>query len=351
MYVNVNPASMARAIQGFVKAAGGEASYSSALELVARMSGFDAYRAQKAYAETNASKDDIVFETVLHAWDEGEEQGKPSQVERRKEAYRFQVEKFGDQLRLSIAPEDVKDLMASDGRNVLDVMLEINQGLPCLHMTNDPAGEMLLSVFGHAGGLLVREDEGKLEAARDANEKLAAHMRDEDWSTPGSRADDYVINRDTKELWADVETGTEADIPAAPVKPRYEVKASFEDYTAPDFGRLAFNFVLFDTVDPACPRDGWQVRTDSPFHTDTTEEVRICFCYALCRALSGLFNRKGSAKAQVDVDLLKSCLEGGVPLVQRLCEVDEEHPDVSFAELERLYRMTAAVWATVKNRK
>jgi hypothetical protein len=349
MYVNVNPASMARAIQGFVKAAGGEASYSSALELVARMSGFDVYRAQKAYAETNAKKDDIVFETVLHAWDENNEQGKPSQVERRKDVYRLQVEKFGDQLRLSIVPDDVKDLMDSDGRNVLDVLLEINQGLPCLHMTNDPAREMLLTVFGHAGGLLVREDEGELEEPRDANEKLTAHMVDEDWHTPGSRDDAYVINRDTKELRADDDPQPEET--PAPVKQRYEVKAAFEDYTAPNFGRLAFNVVVFDTVDATAPREGWQVFVQSPFYTDFTEKERTNFCEGLCLAFSKMFNRRGSTGGCADMNLLQLCLQGGASLVRRLAEVADQHPNASFEELEKLYRMTAAVWTSVKNRK
>jgi hypothetical protein len=347
MYVNVNPASMARAIQGFVRAAGGEASYSSALELVAHMSGFDAYRAQKAYAEANARKDDIVFETVLHAWDEGEEQGKPSQVERRKEAYRFQVEKFGDQLRLSIAPEDVKDLMASDGRNVLDVMLEINQGLPCLHMTNDPAGEMLLSVFGHAGGLLVREDEGKLEDARDANEKLAGHMRDEDWFLPGSRADDYVINRDTKELWAEV--GPQPEEQPVVAKQRYEVKASFDRASVENPDVWHFDLEVLDEGDAV---DWCYTGRDSNFRIDGPEAERKEFSKAMTEAFTVYFERTGLVQGLLSVNMLvESCLAVGVELPKRFVEVAQEHQSVSASELEKLFRMTAAVWATSHGRK
>ena len=357
MYVNVNPANMARAIQGFVKAAGGAASYSAALELVARMCGFDAYRAQKAYAETNADKDDVVFETVLHAWDEGEEQGTPSQAERRKAAYRLQVEKFGDQLRLAIVPDDVKNLMESDGRNVLDVLLEINQGLPCLHMTNDPAGEMLLTVFGHAGGLLVREDEGELEQADNANAKLAEHMRDEEWFIPVPREDAYVINRDTGEHGADVENKADGALPVPPVTgpsadvwPDVRVVTGFHRVSTDNPAVWHFDLEVFEGDDPE-PVVGCESSGTSRFRVDAAEPEMTEFKRAMEAAFSLYYRRTGSVSGLSSVNLLvQSCLDAGVELPRRLVEVAQQNPEASAAELETLFRMTAAVWTTVKNR-
>jgi hypothetical protein len=352
MYVNVNPANMARSIQAFVNANGGGASYSSALELVARMCGFDAYRAQKAYAEANAKKDSVVFETTFYAWDRADatELGmSDTQTDLRNVPYRLIVERDGDQFRLCIVPDAVKDPIHSVGQNVLDIMLEINEGLPCLHLTNDPAGEMLLTVFGHAGGLLVREDEGALENPGSANAKLEEHLQVEEW-TPEKlpwQSKAYVINHDTRAIWADALGAAESEVSTNPAS-RYDVSASFDESVATTPGAQWFDLDVYEysTTEGKVACEPWHVGIEHSFSDSFPMSDSVQFCKAMSAAFTALYRRwEESDTAMAPTVLVQMCLIGGLKTAQRLVEVADLHPEASYAELEKLYRMTAAVWS------
>lgn len=62
-------------------------------------------------------------------------------------------------LTIDITPkgESVTDSIPSDR---LSITVEINEGVPCAHITNDALSNVMLSVFGSRDGLLVREGDG-----------------------------------------------------------------------------------------------------------------------------------------------------------------------------------------------
>jgi hypothetical protein len=76
------------------------------------------------------------------------------------------VEASPSQFRLLVKPEGTH-LDNFEGKPVLDILLEINGGVPCVHLTNDPADVMLLSVFANAQGLVVRPEDGEWLCAND----------------------------------------------------------------------------------------------------------------------------------------------------------------------------------------
>ncbi|MNR71819.1 hypothetical protein D3C71_24970 [compost metagenome] len=96
---------------------------------------------------------------------EGEDTAKSVPPEQRT-AYEVKVAKNGYQLYVDIAPvgADVDDLA---GRPQLSLFIEVNEGKPCVHMSNDIHGDQVLSVFAASAGLYLRPDssEARFEAA------------------------------------------------------------------------------------------------------------------------------------------------------------------------------------------
>jgi len=92
----------------------------------------------------------------------------------RKGVYRMEMFDHGNQFRAVIAPRhrtpeefDAKKL------NCLDLSFEVNEGVPCVHITNDTYGDMVLSIFGTNEGLLVRRQSDTLRFETGANHPLA----------------------------------------------------------------------------------------------------------------------------------------------------------------------------------
>ncbi|MBC8741816.1 hypothetical protein F6X40_35295 [Paraburkholderia sp. UCT31] len=202
MFVKVNPAVMARNVQEFVKQSGGNTTYCAALEMVSRMCGFDMYRALKVYAEGSKETDAVVFESTLESWDKHDELSLDAEkLSRRQTEYRVKVESFGSEcLRVLVAPSGVSELADMAGLDVVDMRIEINEGIPCVHLTNDPNGEMLVTAFGHKGGMLLREDEGELDDLGLGNARLAEHINEEEWTMPYAPKA-WAINNDTAEIY------------------------------------------------------------------------------------------------------------------------------------------------------
>jgi hypothetical protein len=185
MQVQVNVKSAAKRISQFIAAAGGATKHGEILELVAEVCGFDSYRAllaasskevqavapvvhAKAPASANPevrlleSPERVVFSTTAVDWQlaGNPQRGLDEVPQQNRTPYDFIVEQDGGQFRVLMKPVGVH-LDNFEGRNVLDMLIEINEGLPCVHMTNDPADQMLVTVFATGEGLLVREDGGE----------------------------------------------------------------------------------------------------------------------------------------------------------------------------------------------
>lgn len=81
--------------------------------------------------------------------------------EHHRTAYEVHVQRGGAQVTVDVTvphagPDDV------EGTHQLGLTVEINQGRPCVHVTNAVYGDMLLSIFATKDGLLMRPEEGNV---------------------------------------------------------------------------------------------------------------------------------------------------------------------------------------------
>lgn len=89
--------------------------------------------------------------------------------------FEVKVQRHGQQFLLEIArahvrPEDI------EGTDQLSLWVEINEGRPCVHLTNEVYGDMLLSVFATRDGLVLRPDEGEPILARSPRDTALAEF-------------------------------------------------------------------------------------------------------------------------------------------------------------------------------
>jgi hypothetical protein len=193
MNVQVNAKSAAKSVLDFVKQSGGSAKNTEALELVARICGFDSYRAMRAVSERGTALGKaaaqpaeqrpnsrsietpgrVVFRSPMidWEWDENQDADLEFIPERRRGQFEIVLEDYRPQFRVSIRPVGL-DLDNYHGKPILDLLLEINDGVPCAHLTNDPAGEMLMSVFSSSAGIVARNEEGNLVRLEKASAPL-----------------------------------------------------------------------------------------------------------------------------------------------------------------------------------
>jgi hypothetical protein len=235
MQVQVNVKTAAKRVKQFIEAAGGETTHSEILELIAEVGGFDSYRALQA-ASTKAPKAvaqvpelgestsldagvrllenpaSVVFSATAQDWQlDGKQAVSVDEVPaENRTKYDFIVEQDGSQFRVLMKPEGVH-LDNFEGRAVLDMLVEINEGLPCVHMTNDPADVMLVTVFATGEGLLVREDGGEWMRADDhgAPDNLVALAEE---TCRGSELSEvHLAVLDTADKYSESEKPTESD--------------------------------------------------------------------------------------------------------------------------------------------
>lgn len=194
MQIQVNVKTAAKRVTQFIKDAGGEAKHSDILELIAEIGGYDSYRAMLAASSEGKLPVDqavdakvpahgdaevrllenperVVFSATAVEWQlAGKTERSLEEVpQENRTPYDFIVEQEGSsQFRVLVKPVGVH-LDNFEGRNVLDMLIEINEGRPCVHLTNDPADVMLVTVFATGEGLLVREDGGEWMRGDDSN--------------------------------------------------------------------------------------------------------------------------------------------------------------------------------------
>lgn len=138
-----------------------------------------------AFAKKQKKKDDrednwetAMFTLPMRAWELAgiTEEEAPKEVPPFKQvkyqAYTRVFGGFGERsaptISVDIFPQ-AENLLDSKPTDRLSISIEINDGVPCVHLGNDPTGETLLSVFGSRDGLLVREGEGEFVHVKRAN--------------------------------------------------------------------------------------------------------------------------------------------------------------------------------------
>lgn len=222
MQVQLNPKSVVRSVEQFVALCGGNTQHAQTLEFVAGLCGFSSYRALKAAddvrpadAGRNAATATTTAATALRAienpahvvfrstavdWElaDNPQANLDDVSSTRRTEYAVVVEAFGSQFRVLMKPQGV-DIDTFDGKPVMDLLIEVNDGLPCVHMTNDPAGEMLMSVFFAGEGLVVRSDESRFERSN----ATSGVLRDIA-SRNGELANTLVAAHDTGAVYAGI---------------------------------------------------------------------------------------------------------------------------------------------------
>lgn len=203
MNVNIDVNAAARRIQALIKASGGTAKYSQVLEEVAQMCGFRNYRAAEA-ARKAADAAPLKFSRTVSDWcfDEHEHlpaDNRPRFSERQLRKFDIDIEQTSSsQFAVRVSPAGV-DRRKLDGTDMLDVLIEVNDGLPCVHLTNDPYDAMLCSVFATREGLFVRKDGGDWAGSSQAEGYLREVVeQNEDKHDRG-----FIVALDTAAKYAD----------------------------------------------------------------------------------------------------------------------------------------------------
>lgn len=103
-----------------------------------------------------------LFEGPMLDWNLEQDPQDESLAEKIRQArYRVKVQRDGSQLYVDIAPaHQVPDEL--EGRAQLSLFIEVNQGLPCVHLSNDLYGDQVLTIFGAAEGLYLRPNDSQL---------------------------------------------------------------------------------------------------------------------------------------------------------------------------------------------
>lgn len=215
MNVQVNTNKAVSAVKAFLQSHGGDAKHSEVLELVANICGFQNYRAMAAVTgETSRgskkkvtsseqgrpieTEENVVFRATVEDWNKDERPNSP--------VYDIIFENNGENFRVLMKPQGTH-LDNFQGHPVLDVNFEVNDGVPCAHMTNDVADAMALSVFGTGGGLLVRPDDGEWMTADSSGVPAALGELAQEACSDKQLHTAYAAVIDTKEKYSDDDYG------------------------------------------------------------------------------------------------------------------------------------------------
>lgn len=232
MNIQLDIKNTAKSIESFLTAHGGEAQHGEVLELIAKIAGFTNYRALKAQEDTTTkprinttvstseirtleSDKYVVFRAEAVDWQLAYDSdiGLDEVPAHHRTTFDVIMEQQGSQFRVLMKPKGVH-LDNFDGNPVLDVLLEINHGVPCVHLTNDPADEMLVTVFATKLGLVVRPDGGEWLPAHHSRVPGDLEVFTREVTSANELEDTYVVVLDTKAKYEDDSTTAANEIVA-----------------------------------------------------------------------------------------------------------------------------------------
>lgn len=94
------------------------------------------------------------------------------------QAYRLEVSDRGCQMRIGIAPRHRKPTELN-GKDQMDLFVEINDGIPCVHVTNCLYGDVVISIFATKEGLILRRNTDSLKFSSAADHPRAKKVKAE----------------------------------------------------------------------------------------------------------------------------------------------------------------------------
>ena len=220
MLVHIDIKKAAKTLSTFVTAQKDTPSHSDCLEFLAGICGFANYRALAASNDTpspvspisvikneRSLEDDayVIHRSSIVDWQLADNPGISLDEVPASNRTNFDIiiEKYGHQYRVLLKPEGI-NLDNFDGIPVLDMLLEINEGVPCIHLTNDPSDVQLLTVFSNAKGLIVRPDDGEWMRASQSHVPKSLQAAAKEVTNTNDLSAIYVCVLDTKEKYANV---------------------------------------------------------------------------------------------------------------------------------------------------
>jgi hypothetical protein len=104
------------------------------------------------------SSDPVVFEGTVQDWRLDDGYMLADLPEHHRQLFDARVtQNPGRQLFVDVTPAGLKSIDC-EGRQMMSLFIEINEGRPCVHMTNGSQGEQVLTVFFTEDGLYLRPD-------------------------------------------------------------------------------------------------------------------------------------------------------------------------------------------------
>jgi len=166
MYTNQELSAMARNLKTLLADKGLALSHSQTLELLARAQGDrnlhvtqarEREQTPVAGIDANPSGSQAVFATELADWRIASGDDLP---DAHRTPYRVSVKHQGPQVFIDVISAHKRDI--DDSHPELSIGIEINDGLPCLHIGNDVHGDTLLTLYGTRSGLFAAYDDSTL---------------------------------------------------------------------------------------------------------------------------------------------------------------------------------------------
>lgn len=159
MNADINPTTFARSLKSFFEQANGQTpSHGACLEFLAKASGFESYRAMRAVQDSPKADgpEMVLSKREMLDWDHGcETNPAMSKDDPRLRRYSIEIEQNGDATWINVLPEG-ETVPGYDGKKpALSVMLEVSNGVPVAHLSNN-LEEQVLSVFSAPEGMLAR---------------------------------------------------------------------------------------------------------------------------------------------------------------------------------------------------
>jgi hypothetical protein len=87
-----------------------------------------------------------------------------------------------------LTPEEVA------GTDQMSLWVEINEGRPCAHVSNDVYGDSVLSLFATKDGVVVRPDEAQVTSYPPRPNTALAEFVDEQYGKPGTGSDAWALS-------------------------------------------------------------------------------------------------------------------------------------------------------------
>jgi hypothetical protein len=102
---------------------------------------------------------EILFKGQILDWERVAEE--ENLAEKQLRAFEVEVKQGNSQISMDVYLP-YKEMDELDGTDQMSLVIEINQGLPCVHITNSMWGDQVLSVFATKDGLYLRPDSSDL---------------------------------------------------------------------------------------------------------------------------------------------------------------------------------------------